>query len=159
MADMNRSSSTTVSRVIAVPAEAVYRAFLNPAAVASWLPPGSMQGIVHAFDAREGGTFSMSLVYPEQENASRGKTSERTDTFQGRFVQLVPGLKVVWATQFDSPDPAFAGEMIVSTTLTPAAGGTEVTILCQNIPPGIRREDNEAGCRSTLEKLAAYLER
>jgi len=39
-----------------------------------------------------------------------------------------------------------------------ARSGTEVTILCENIPPGIRPADNEAGCRSTLEKLAAFLD-
>jgi hypothetical protein len=47
--------------------------------------------------------------------------------------------------------------MIVSTALAPADTGTKVTILCENVPQGIRPEDNEAGCRSTLEKLAAFL--
>jgi uncharacterized protein YndB with AHSA1/START domain len=117
-----------------------------------------MTGVVHAFDARPGGAFSMSLVYPEDEGA-RGKTSERADTFRGRFVELIPGERIVWATQFDSADPSFADEMTVSWTLAPAGNGTEVTVLCDNIPPGIRRADNEAGCRATLEKLAAFLER
>lgn len=63
-----------------------------------------------------------------------------------------------WATEFESADPAFAGEMIVATTLAPADGsGTKVTIACKNIPSGIRPEDNEAGCRATLEKVAAFL--
>jgi uncharacterized protein YndB with AHSA1/START domain len=152
---MSKPTSTVVSRVINAPREAVYRAFLDRGALAAWLPPGSMRGIVHAFDGREGGSFRMSLIYPEGE--SRGKTSERTDTFEGRFVKLIPGERIVWATEFESADPSFAGEMIVSTTLAPAGSGTKVTILCENIPRGIRLEDNEAGCRSTLEKLAAFL--
>jgi hypothetical protein len=57
----------------------------------------------------------------------------------------------------ESADPSFAGELIVSTTLEPAGSGTKVTMLCENIPAGVRPEDNEAGCRSTLEKLAAFL--
>ena len=151
------SRSTTVSRVIGVPPEAVYRAYLDQNAVAAWLPPGSMKGVVHAFDAREGGAFSMSLVYPEDEASARGKSSERADTFQGRFAKLIPNRQIVWATQFESDDPLFAGEMIVTTTLEPAGRGTKVTFICENIPPGIRPEDNEVGCRSTLEKLAAFL--
>jgi uncharacterized protein YndB with AHSA1/START domain len=154
---MSDRATTVVSRVINAPREAVYRAFLDPDAVAAWLPPGSMTGVVHAFDAREGGAFSMSLVYADGDGAARGKTSESTDTFQGRFAELVPNERVVWAVEFKSADPSFAGEMIVSTTLAPAGSGTKVTILCKNIPPGIRPGDNEAGCRSTLEKLAAFL--
>jgi uncharacterized protein YndB with AHSA1/START domain len=135
----------------------VYRAFLDQDAVVAWLPPGSMRGVVHAFDAREGGAFSMSLLYPEGDRSARGKTSERTDTFQGRFAKLLPYERIVWAVEFESADPSFAGEMMVSTTLEAAGSGTKVTMLCENIPAGVRPEDNEAGCSSTLEKLAAFL--
>jgi uncharacterized protein YndB with AHSA1/START domain len=150
--------TTIVSTRINAPREAVYRAFLDPNALATWLPPGSMTGLVHAFDAREGGSFSMSLVYPEDE-APRGKTSAHTDTFKGRFAKLVPNEQIVWATEFESADPAFAGEMVVRTTLASTGNGTQVTIACENIPRGVKLEDNEAGCRSTLKKLAAFVER
>lgn len=148
--------TTTVSRSVSAPADVIYRAYLDPKAVATWLPPGGMHGIVHEFDAREGGAFSMSLVYPE-DTSSRGKSSDDTDTFKGRFAKLVPDREIVWATMFDSDDPSFAGEMTVQTLLRPTKTGTDVTITCQNIPPGIRLEDNETGCRETLEKLAAYV--
>lgn len=155
---MSDPTSTVVSRVINAPREAVYRAFMDQDALVAWLPPGSMTGVVHAFDGREGGAFSMSLVYPEGDRSSRGKTSDSTDTFRGRFVRLILDELVVWAVEFESADPSFAGEMIVSTTLAPAGSGTKVTILCENIPRGIRPEDNEAGCHSTLEKLACFLD-
>jgi uncharacterized protein YndB with AHSA1/START domain len=158
MRDMRDPASTVVSRVINAPREAVYRAFLDPDALVAWLPPGSMRGVVHAFEGREGGAFSMSLIYPDGDRSARGKTSESTDRFRGRFAQLIPDEKIVWAVEFDSADPSFAGEMVVSTTLAPAGSGTKVTMFCENIPRGIRPEDNEAGCRSTLEKLAAFLE-
>jgi len=107
----------------------------------------------------------MSLVYPENDKAARGKTNARCDTFHGRFVRLVPGKLVVWATQFESTDPSFAGEMVVSTTIESEDQGTgqerksRVTIRCEDIPRGISPEDNEAGCRSSLDKLAAFVER
>lgn len=157
MRDMGDLARTEVSRHLNAPRETVYRAFLDPEALAAWLPPDDMTGVVHEFDAREGGTLRMSLVYPQGEASWQGKTSETADTFQARFAKLVPDELVVWAVVFESADPSFAGEMTVSTRLTPSGAGTLVTIRCDNIPSGIDPEDNEAGCRSSLEKLAAYL--
>jgi uncharacterized protein YndB with AHSA1/START domain len=71
---------------------------------------------------------------------------------------LVPDEKIVEAIEFDSRDPGFAGEMKMTTRLADADGGTEVTILCQHLPSGIRPEDNEEGTRQALQKLAALVE-
>src|SRR5713226_3769925 len=87
-----------------------------------------------------------------------GKTSEDTDTYQGRFVELVPYAKIVEVIEFESQDPAFAGEMRMIVSLADADGGTEVTVLCEDIPKGIRPEDNELGCKESLQKLTALLE-
>lgn len=154
-------ASTTVTRVIDAPRPAVYRAFLDPDAVAAWLPPDGMSGRVHRFDPREGGEFRMSLTYhdvADSPDGAGGKTSEDTDTHRGRFVTLVPNEEIVEVVEFESDDPRFAGEMRVTVTLADADGGTEVAYLCENIPTGIRPEDNEAGCRSSLRKLADLLE-
>ena len=66
--------------------------------------------------------------------------------------------RIVEAITFDSEDPAFSGEMTMTVTFEDRDGGTEVTILFEQIPPGIRPEDNDAGTRSSLEKLAHYVE-
>jgi uncharacterized protein YndB with AHSA1/START domain len=149
--------STEVSRLIDAPRGRIYQAFLDPDALAAWLPPGSMTGVVHAFEGREGGRIRMSLIYPPDETSMRGKSAERTDTFQARFAQLVPDTLVVWVAEFESTDPSFVGKMIVTTRLVPKHSATEVTIRCDAIPPGIRLEDNEAGCRASLEMLAAFV--
>ena len=152
------SACTRTSKVIKASPEALYRAFIDPAALIVWLPPGEMTGEVYSFDARVGGSYRMSLFYPSSEQVSRGKTSEREDSFTVRFVELTPPVKIVQAVSFHSADPAFAGEMTFEATFEATNGGTEVTIVCTHIPPGIRPEDNEAGCRSSLEKLARYIE-
>jgi uncharacterized protein YndB with AHSA1/START domain len=152
------SRATKNSRRINASREVLYRAFLDPASLVRWLPPGDMTGIVHQFDARVGGGYQMSLFYPETEQVFRGKTAEREDRFTARFVELSPPERIVQAIQFDSPDPAFSGDMIMTVTFEISGSGTSVTILCTNIPPGIRPEDNEEGCRLTLEKLARYVE-
>ncbi|MGC2765028.1 MAG: SRPBCC family protein [Candidatus Acidiferrum sp.] len=152
-----KGTSTCVSKIIKAPRKAIYQAFLDPDSVASWLSPDNMKGQVHAFDAREGGIFRMSLTYLDPQHSLGGKTSEDTDTFQGRFVELVPYSKIVEVVEFESQDPAFAGEMRLTVSLADVDGGTEVTILCQDIPIGIRPEDNELGCRESLQKLAALM--
>jgi uncharacterized protein YndB with AHSA1/START domain len=159
---MNESSakraSTRVSRIIKAEGKAVYHAFLDPDSVASWLAPNNMRGHVHAVDAREGGTFRMSLTYQNPGHSLAGKTSEDTDTFQGRFVELVPDAKIVEVAEFESQDPSFTCEMRMTVSFADANGGTEITILCEDIPKGIRPEDNELGCKESLQKLAAFLE-
>src|SRR4029450_4140534 len=152
------NSGTRNSKVIKASREALYRAFTNPAALAVWLAPGEMTGKVHAFDARVGGGYRMSLFYPASEQVYRGKTAEREDRFTARFVELMPPTRIVQAISFDSVDPAFSREMTMVVTFEERNGGTEVTIVCEHLPSGIRPEDNEAGCRSSLEKLARYLE-
>jgi uncharacterized protein YndB with AHSA1/START domain len=149
---------TRNSKVINAPREALYRAFLDPAALVVWLPPEDMTGKVHSFDARVGGGYQMSLFYPAAEQVFRGKTSNREDRFTSWFVELAPQERIVQAISFDSADPVFSGEMIMVVTFEVVEGGTEVPIECKHIPPGIRPEDNEAGCRSTLDKLARYVE-
>jgi uncharacterized protein YndB with AHSA1/START domain len=155
---MSANRSTTVSRIIHASPSAIYAAFLDPDAVASWLPPGEMRGIVHEFEGREGGAFSMSLVYPDEGTEMTGKTSERIDRFRGRIAKLIPDALVVWKTVFDSPDPAFAGNMTIRSVLEDTAEGTRVTMVTLDIPAGIHLEDNEEGCRQTLEQLAAFVE-
>ena len=148
----------SASRVIKATAQAIYRAFLDPAAVASWRPPEGMTAEIYAFNPREGGTYRMSFAYTDTEHDVRGKTSEHADVFEGRFLELVPDERIIERVAFESDDPAFAGTMRVTTTLAPVPGGTEVTIVCENVPSGIRPGDHQAGMESTLKNLAEFLE-
>jgi uncharacterized protein YndB with AHSA1/START domain len=158
MTDAPSDACTRTSKVIKAPRDTLYRAFTDPAALIVWLPPGEMTGKIYRFDARVGGEYRMSLFYPPSEQVFRGKTSEREDSFTTRFVELAPPTRIVQAVSFHSADPAFSGEMTFEATFEVKDDGTEVTIVCAHIPSGIRPEDNEAGCRSSLEKLARYVE-
>lgn len=149
---------TRVTKIIKAPRAAVYRAFLDPDALATWLPPAGMSGLVHLFEPRVGGEIRMSLRYRDPKNAP-GKSAADTDTFRGRFAELVAPEKIVWIVAFESADPAFAGEMTMITTLAETPDGTEIAMVCENIPKGISPEDNAMGCRSSLQNLAALLEK
>jgi len=115
-----------------------------------------MSSRVHAFDAREGGAFRISLTYDAPTGA--GKTSAHTDTYHGRFVKLVPDEQVVEVLEFETSDPALRGEMRITITLADGEGGTDVLAVHDNVPPGVPPADNEAGWREALAKLAALVE-
>lgn len=149
---------TETSKIIKAPRETLYRALLDPAALAAWLPPGEMTGVVHHFDGRVGGGYEMSLFYPSSDTTGRGKTSEREDRSKVRFEELSPPTRIVQAVTFDSTDRAFSGEMKVIWTFEIVDGGTQVTVLCKDLPPGIRPSDNEAGSKQSLDQLARYVE-
>jgi uncharacterized protein YndB with AHSA1/START domain len=154
----NIGRNTSVSQFVRAPREKVYRAFTDPKAVETWLAPDTMRGKVHTFDLREGGKFRMSLTYTEPQDALLGKTSDDTDTSESIFLEIVPNEKMVWLVEFDSDEPDFAGEMRMTWSFADARGGTEVTVLCEDIPAGIRLEDNELGSAQSLKKLAAFVE-
>jgi len=116
MTEEPTGASTRTSRLIKARPEELYGAFIDPAALVAWLPPGEMTGKIHEFDARVGGGYRMSLFYPPNERAFRGKTSDREDRFNVRFVELAPPRRIVEAVHFDTTDPAFFGEMTLVVT-------------------------------------------
>jgi uncharacterized protein YndB with AHSA1/START domain len=146
------------ARLVRAPRPRIYRAFLTAEDLTAWLPPGEMTGVMHAFDARAGGGYEMSLIYPEA-SAGRGKTTAREDRVQVRFVELVPDTRIVEAIRFVADDPALAGEPTLTVTLADRDGGCEVGLRFDDLPPGVRPEDNDEGARQSLEQLAAWLER
>ena len=158
MPQRNAGVSTRTSAVIRARSGEVYAAFLDPTALVEWLPPAEMTGKMHEFDARVGGGYRMSLFYPPGDRALRGKTSDREDLVNVRFVELTPPRRIVEAVSFVTTNPAFFGEMTLTVTFKDIPGGTHATLSFENLPPGLRAEDNEAGVRLSLEQLARRFE-
>ncbi|MGH2550286.1 MAG: SRPBCC domain-containing protein [Thermomicrobiales bacterium] len=155
---MDQLASSRTSRIINASAEVIYHACIDPAALETWMAPGGMIAKVLAFDERLGGGYRMSLRYPDSEPTETGKSGEREDRYTARFEELTPPKRIVETITFDTTDAAFSGEMIMTITLEERSAGTEVTFLFEHLPPGVRPEDNDAGTRSSLEKLATYVE-
>ena len=158
MSEEQAGAWTRTSRVIRARPEELYEVFLDPTALVDWLPPEEMTGEIHEFDARVGGGYRMSLLYPADERSFRGTTSDREDLGNMRFVELAPPRRIVEAVSFVAIDPAFSGEMTMMATFEEVLGGTEVKLVLKNLPPGLRAEDNEAGSRLSLEQLARRFE-
>jgi putative methionine-R-sulfoxide reductase with GAF domain/uncharacterized protein YndB with AHSA1/START domain len=149
-------SSTRVSYHIDAPRSLVYRALLDQRAVARWMVPTGMTSHVHAFDAREGGSFRISLTYDEP--TGTGKTTAHTDTYHGRFVRLIPDEQVVETVEFETTDPGMQGEMLITISLADADGGTDLLAVHDRLPPSLSERDNELGWRQSLAKLAALVQ-
>ncbi len=149
-------NSTRISRHVNASRAKIYKALLDARAVETWMVPTGMTSRVHTFDAREGGSFRISLTYDEPKGV--GKTSAHTDTYHGRFVKLVQNEQVVEVVEFETADPSLRGEMTITITLTYADGGTDVLAVHDGLPSGLSTTDNEVGWRSSLAKLAALVE-
>lgn len=153
-------STSAASRTVNASPEAVFAAFMNPDALAAWMPPGEMTGAVHAFDGRVGGGYSMSLYYPPDTEGAPGKAAAHEDRVEVRFLEIAPPSHIVEAVTFVADDPAYGGVMTHTITLEPVPGGaTHVTLAFTGLPPGVRPEDNDEGASQSLEQLARWLER
>jgi uncharacterized protein YndB with AHSA1/START domain len=146
------------SRVIAAPLDRVYAALVDPDALTAWLPPDGMTGRFDRFDARPGGSYRLVLTYADASSAP-GKATADSDIVEARFVDIVPGVRVVQAVDFVSDDPAYTGTMTMTWEVTAADAGTRVDIRADDVPDGISAEDHAAGLASSLANLAAHLEK
>jgi len=134
-------------RVIAAKPEKVYRAFLEPDAVASWLPPFGFVCTVHELDARVGGKHGMSF---------RNFTTGKSHSFGGEYLELVAGERLVYTDRFD--DPNLPGEMKVTVELKAVSVGTEMSIEQEGVPDLIPLEACYLGWQESLRKLAKLAE-
>ncbi|QNP39650.1 SRPBCC family protein [Lysobacter solisilvae (ex Woo and Kim 2020)] len=139
--------TVTLHRVLKAPADRVYRAFLDPEAMAKWLPPHGFTGKVHAMDARVGGSYRMSFT-----NFGTGSSH----SFGGTYLELVPNEKLRYNDQFENP--GLPGVMEVTVTLKPVLCGTELHIVQQGIPDAIPVEFCYLGWQESLALLAQLVE-
>ena len=129
-------------------AETLYAAFADPARLMRWLPPGTMTGQALEYDFQVGGRYRIALSYA---------VGSRTDVSHGRFLELEPGRRIVQSVEFESPDAALQGEMILRWTFEPTSAGTSVSVRASGVPAGIRPEDHALGMRSSLENLRRFV--
>ena len=149
-------SVTRIQRTFKTSPHAVYRALTEASAIQKWRVPDGMRSEMHAFDAREGGAFRISLIYDDVD--AQGKSSAHTDTYHGRFVTLIEDELVIETMEFETDDPAMQGVMTTTYEIEMAENGATLSATHEGVPPGVAPEDNEAGWRMSLDKLAALLE-
>lgn len=141
------TNAVQLQRVLRASPERVYRAFLDPEAMAKWLPPNGFTGKVHHLDAKVGGTYRMSFT---------NFTTGHRHSFGGEYLELVPNERIRHTDKFD--DPNLPGEMRTTISLRPVICGTELSIVQEGIPELIPVELCCLGWQESLTLLAQLVE-
>lgn len=144
---MTAPNTVHLHRVITAKPEKVYRAFLDPDAMARWIPPNGFTGKVHHMDAKVGGTFKMSFT---------NFTSGTVIAFGGDYLEMVPNERLRYTDVFD--DPNLPGVMTVTVSLKKVSVGTELSITQEGIPEIIPLEACYLGWQESLRNLARLVE-
>ena len=140
-------NTVRLHRVLRAPPEKVYRAFLDAAALAKWLPPNGFTCTVHHLEPRVGGTFRMSFS---------NFTTEQGHSFGGEYLELVPGRKLRYTDKFD--DPNLPGVIQVTVELKAVSCGTELNVEQSGIPEAIPVEMCYLGWQESLDTLVRLVE-
>ncbi len=141
------TNSVRLHRVLRATPERVYRAFLDPDAMAKWLPPHGFTGKVHHLEAKIGGTYKMSFT---------NFTTGQSHSFGGEYLELVPNERIRHTDEFD--DPNLPGTMQVTVSLRAVSCGTELSIAQEEIPEAIPLEACYLGWQESLSLLAKLVE-
>lgn len=144
---MGTTGTVKLHRVLTAPASRIYKAFLDPDAMAKWLPPHGFTGKVHSMDARVGGSYRMSFT-----NFSTGNSH----SFGGEYLELVENERIVHTDKFD--DANLPGEMRVVIALKPVMVGTELSIEQSGIPAAIPVEACYLGWQESLQLLGQLVQ-
>lgn len=144
---MPTKNTVRLHRVLVASPEKVYRAFLDPDAMARWLPPNGFTGKVHYLDAKVGGTHKMSFT---------NFTTGASHSFGTTYLELVANERLVYTDTFD--DPNLPGEMRVTVNLRKVSVGTEIDITQEGVPPVIPLESCTLGWQESLQNLARLVE-
>jgi uncharacterized protein YndB with AHSA1/START domain len=140
-------NTARLHRVLTTKPEKIYRAFIEPDAMARWLPPNGFTGTVHELEPKVGGSYRMSF---------RNFTTGLSHWFGGKYLELVPGERVRYNNRFD--DPNLPGEMQTTVTLKKVLVGTELTIVQEGIPDVIPPEACYLGWQESLRNFARLVE-
>ena len=141
------SNTVNLHRVLKAPVSRVYRAFSNPEAKATWLPPFGFICKVHSYDFKVGGNYKMSFM---------NFTNEQSHSWTGTFTEIKPNEKMIYKDCFD--DPNLLGEMTVTVQFREVTCGTEIIIKQEGIPDMIPAEMCYLGWQESLIKLAQLVE-
>ncbi len=140
-------NTVRLHRVLTAKPAKVYRAFLEPDALAKWIAPDGFACTVHHLEPKTGGTFKVSF---------RNFTTGGSHTFGGAYLELVPHERIRYTDKFD--DPNLAGDIQVTVTLKEVPVGTELNIVQENLPDAVPVEACYLGWQQSLKNLARLVE-
>ena len=140
-------NTVRLHRVLRATPERIYRAFLDPDAMAKWLPPNGFTGKVHQLEAKVGGAYKMSFT---------NFTTGTSHSFGGTYLELTPNERLRYTDKFD--DPNLPGEMQTTIILKQVFCGTELNVVQEELPAAIPVEACYLGWQESLTLLTQLVE-
>jgi uncharacterized protein YndB with AHSA1/START domain len=137
----------SLKRVIRATPEKLFRAFSDPVAHSSWLPPYGFLCAVREFDFKVGGRFKMSFI---------NFTTGNSHSFGGVYEEIITNEFIKYSDQFDNPN--LPGKLITSVWFTKVSCGTLIKVYQEGIPPSIPMEMCLLGWQESMEKLIKLVE-
>jgi uncharacterized protein YndB with AHSA1/START domain len=139
-------------RTISAPPSAVYRAWLDPDILRSWLVPGGLEFARAEVDERVGGRFR---IWQSQAGAPAGG-------FEAELLELVPDERLVFRWGFVGParDEGPRFDSLLTVTLHPVPEGTRLVLVHERLEtladamPDVASQVGH-GWDSVLDQLAA----
>ena len=141
------TNTIRLHQVLRATPDRVYRAFLDPDAMAKWLPPNGFTGKVHHLDAKVGGTYRISFT---------NFTTGQSHSFGGEYLELVPNRRIRHTDTFD--DPNLPGVMETTVSLEDVFCGTELSVVQEGVPEAIPPQACYLGWQESLALLAKLVE-
>ncbi|HTJ15932.1 MAG TPA: SRPBCC family protein [Steroidobacteraceae bacterium] len=141
------TGTVKLHRVLKSTPDRVYRAFLDPDAMAKWLPPNGFTGKVHSIEPRVGGTYKMSF---------KNFTTGESHSFGGKYLELVPNERIRHTDRFD--DNNLPGEMVTTIAIKQVSVGVELNVVQEGIPEAIPVEACYLGWQDSLTLLTQLVE-
>lgn len=141
------NNTVTLHRVLTAQPEKLFRAFSDPTAIASWLPPYGFLCTVHEMDFKEGGSYRMTFT---------NFTTGNGHSFGGSYIDIKPNEYISYTDKFD--DPNLPGEMVTTVWFNKVSCGTELRIEQTGIPEMIPVEMCYLGWQESLDKLKRLAE-
>ena len=136
--------SVTIVRKIKGPTSKVYAALTKPELMVLWWGPDNGPTMSATADVRPGGRFS--VVFRLLDGSEHNPT--------GIYQEVVPDRKLVFTWEWPG---APERESLVTFLLNPIEGGTELTLIHEQLPDAASRESHEVGWNGFLDKLANFI--
>ena len=142
MSDEDQSALLVVRRVVAVPREEVFDAWLDAESLQHWMRPGDVGRATAEVDARVGGKFRIVMHHGGRDNAHWGEYLA---------IERPSRLSFTWISEYTDLQPT-----VVTIDFLDKDGGTEVVLTHRRLPPE-RVDAHRGGWSSILGKLEETL--
>jgi uncharacterized protein YndB with AHSA1/START domain len=138
-----------IERDFAAPRALVFRAWTDPAMLATWFCPEGCDLPFQRFDPRVGGSYRACL---------RGRESGTEWWMQGEYREIEPVHRIVMTHVWDEPERRPSLDSVITVSLSELGAGTRMHFHQQRFVSVEERDSHRGGWNSCLNRLQGLVE-